>query len=59
MKMVRHPFRFSNKAETRREMAALQNRFFQLKYCPYQSDAYHRYREEIESILDGKGATGS
>jgi hypothetical protein len=26
-----------------------------MKYCPYQGDAYHRYRGEIESILAGKG----
>jgi V/A-type H+-transporting ATPase subunit A len=59
MKMVHHPFEFSTKTEGRREMTALQNRFFQLKYCPYQSEAYCRYRAEIESILDGKGAVGS
>jgi V/A-type H+-transporting ATPase subunit A len=57
MKMVRYPFRFENKAEARRDMTVLQNRFFQLKYCPYLSIAYHRYRDEIESLLDGKGAT--
>ncbi len=55
MDMVRHPFAFNNKEEARREMTALHNRFFQLKYCPYQEDAYLRYRGEIESILIGQG----
>jgi V/A-type H+-transporting ATPase subunit A len=55
MKMVHHSFTFNTKEETRRHMTALHNRFFQMKYCPYQGDAYHRYRGEIESILAGKG----
>ena len=35
-------------------MTALHNRFFQMKYCPYQGETYLRYRGEIESILAGK-----
>lgn len=55
MNMVHHPFTFSTKEDARWHMTALHNRFFQLKYCPYQGDAYHRYRGEIESVLAGKG----
>lgn len=51
MDMVHHPFVFESKEEARREMAHLQNLFFQMKYCPFQQEAYQGYRREIESIL--------
>ena len=56
MKMVRHPFTFESKEKARLEMTALHNIFFQMKYCPYQGEAYLKYRSEIESILAGEGA---
>lgn len=56
MDMVHHPFTFENKEEARREMTGLHNRFFQMKYCPFQGEAYLKYRGEIESILAGQGA---
>jgi V/A-type H+-transporting ATPase subunit A len=59
MKMVRHPFTFDNKEKARQEMTALHNLFFQMKYCPYQEEAYLKYRGEIESILAGQGANPS
>lgn len=55
MDMVHHHFSFENKETARREMIALQNRFFQMKYCPYGGDAYRKYRGEIESVLSGQG----
>lgn len=51
MDMVHHQFIFETKEETRKEMAHLQNLFFQLKYCPFKGEEYMRYRIEIESIL--------
>jgi len=57
MDMVHYPFSFMSKEEARRDMTALHNRFFQMKYCPYQGDTYHRYRGEIESILNGQGVS--
>jgi len=55
MDMVHHPFTFENKEKARLEMTALHNRFFQMKYCPYQGETYLKYRGEIESILAGQG----
>jgi V/A-type H+-transporting ATPase subunit A len=55
MDVVRHPFAFETKEEARRSMTALRNDFFQMKYCPYQGEAYQKYRQEIESALTGKG----
>jgi V/A-type H+-transporting ATPase subunit A len=55
MDVVRHPFAFNTKEEARRNMTALHNNFFQMKYCPYQGETYRKYREEIESVLAGKG----
>jgi V/A-type H+-transporting ATPase subunit A len=49
--MVHHSFAFESKEEARRQMAHLQNLFFQLKYCKFREDAYRKYRREIESIL--------
>jgi V/A-type H+-transporting ATPase subunit A len=51
MDMVHHPFVFETKEEARRQLIHLQNLFFQLKYCPFQEEAYQKYRGEIESIL--------
>jgi V/A-type H+-transporting ATPase subunit A len=51
MDMVHHPFTFQDKEEARKEMTRLQNLFFQMKYCPFKSEAYQKYRKEIESIL--------
>lgn len=56
MKMVRHPFTFESKEKARLDMTALHNLFFQMKYCPYQEEAYLKYRSEIESTLAGEGA---
>ncbi len=56
MDMVHIPFTFESKDKARLEMTALHNRFFQMKYCPYQGEAYVRYRSEIESILAAQGA---
>jgi V/A-type H+-transporting ATPase subunit A len=56
MKMVRHPFTFETKEKARRDMTAMHNLFFQMKYCPYREEAYLKYRGEIESILAGEGA---
>ena len=56
MTMVRHPFAFASKEQAKTQMIHIQNLFFQLKYCPFGSDAYQRYRTEIEAILEGKGA---
>jgi hypothetical protein len=56
MKMVRHPFTFESKEKARRDMTAMHNLFFQMKYCPYREEAYLKYRGEIESILAGEGA---
>jgi V/A-type H+-transporting ATPase subunit A len=55
MNMVHHPFTFKNKEEASREMTALHNRFFQMKYCTFGREAYQKYRGEIESILAGPG----
>jgi V/A-type H+-transporting ATPase subunit A len=55
MDVVRYPFVFNTKEEARRNMTALHNSFFQMKYCPYQGEAYRKYRGEIESVLAGKG----
>jgi len=27
-----------------------------MKYCPFQSESYEKYRGEIRAILEGKGA---
>ena len=51
MDVVHHQFTFETKEETRKEMAHLQNLFFQLKYCSFKGEEYMRYRIEIESIL--------
>lgn len=56
MDMVRHPFTFDSKEKARRDMTALHNLFFQMKYCPYREEAYLKYRGEIESILAPEGA---
>jgi V/A-type H+-transporting ATPase subunit A len=56
MKMVRHPFTFESKEKARRDMTAMHNLFFQMKYCAYREEAYLKYRGEIESILAGQGA---
>jgi V/A-type H+-transporting ATPase subunit A len=55
MDVVRYPFAFNTKEEARRSMTAIHNSFFQMKYCPYQGDAYRKYRGDIESVLAGKG----
>lgn len=55
MDVVRHPFAFNTKEEARRNMTALHNSFFQMKYCPYQGETYQKYRNDIESVLAGKG----
>jgi V/A-type H+-transporting ATPase subunit A len=55
MDVVRHPFTFNTKEEARRNMTGLHNNFFQMKYCPYQGETYQKYREDIESVLAGKG----
>lgn len=49
--MVHHSFVFESKEEARKQMARLQNLFFQLKYCTLQGEAYQKYRGGIESIL--------
>lgn len=49
--MVHHRFIFNTKEEARQQMTQLQNLFFQMKYCPFQGEAYQKYRTEIESIL--------
>ncbi len=51
MEMVRHAFTFQDKDEARNRMTHLQNLFFQMKYCPFNSETYQTYRGEIESIL--------
>jgi V/A-type H+-transporting ATPase subunit A len=51
MDMVHHPFTFPDKEEARKEMTRLQNLLFQMKYCPFKSEPYQKYRGEIESIL--------
>jgi V/A-type H+/Na+-transporting ATPase subunit A len=51
IRMVNHRFIFETKNEARRQMAHLQNLFFQMKYCPFQKEAYQKYRAEIESML--------
>jgi len=56
MEMVRLQFTFADKEEARREMTALHNCFFQMKYCPFQGEAYQKYRGEIESVLARQGA---
>lgn len=49
--MMHHSFDFESKEEARRQIAHLQNLFFQLKYCKFREEEYRKYREEIESIL--------
>ena len=56
MDMVHHSFTFDSKEQAKVQMIHVQNLFFQLKYCPFEGDAYQRYRTEIEAILEGKGA---
>jgi V/A-type H+-transporting ATPase subunit A len=51
MDMVHHPFMFQDKEEARKGMTRLQNLLFQMKYCPFKSELYQKYRREIESIL--------
>ncbi len=57
MDMVHHAFAFESKEQAKSSMTHLQNLFFQLKYCPFEGDAYHRYRSQIEAVLNGKGAS--
>lgn len=51
MDMVHHPFSFDSKEQAKKEMTNIQNIFFQMKYAPFQQEAYWTYRKEIESIL--------
>jgi len=51
MEMVHHDFTFDAKEEARKEMTHIQNLFFQLKYCVFESEEYQKYRKEIEIIL--------
>jgi len=51
MRMVHHDFTFDTKEEARKEMTHMQNLFFQLKYCVFESEEYQKYRKEIEIIL--------
>jgi V/A-type H+-transporting ATPase subunit A len=51
MEMVHHDFTFDTKEEARKEMTRIQNLFFQLKYCVFESEEYQKYRKEIEIIL--------
>ena len=51
MEMVHHDFTFDTKEEARKEMTQMQNLFFQLKYCVFESEEYQKYRKEIEIIL--------
>lgn len=51
MDMVHHSFAFDSKDQAKKEMTRIQNLFFQMKYAPFQEEAYRRYRKEIESIL--------
>ena len=51
MEMVHHDFAFDTKEEARKEMTQMQNLFFQLKYCVFESEEYQKYRKEIEIIL--------
>ncbi len=51
MEMVHHDFTFDTKEEARKEMTHMQNLFFQLKYCVFESEEYQKYRKEIEIIL--------
>lgn len=51
MEMVHHNFTFDTKEEARKEMTHMQNLFFQLKYCVFESEEYQKYRKEIEIIL--------
>jgi V/A-type H+-transporting ATPase subunit A len=50
MEMVHHDFTFDTKEEARKEMTHIQNLFFQLKYCVFESEEYQKYRKEIEMI---------
>jgi len=50
MEMVHHDFSFDTKEEARKEMTHIQNLFFQLKYCVFESEEYQKYRKEIEMI---------
>ncbi len=54
MDMVHYPFSFDSKEQAKKEMTNIQNIFFQMKYAPFEEEAYLSYRKEIESIL-GKG----
>ena len=54
MDMVHYSFSFDSKEHAKKEMTRIQNLFFQMKYAPFQREAYRTYRREIESIL-GKG----
>ncbi|MFV9645073.1 MAG: V-type ATP synthase subunit A, partial [Desulfobacterales bacterium] len=51
MEMVHHDLAFDTKEEARKEMTRIQNLFFQLKYCVFESEEYQKYRKEIEIIL--------
>lgn len=51
MEMVHHHFSFESKEQAKKEMTNIQNIFFQMKYAPFQEEAYWAYRKEIESIL--------
>lgn len=51
MDMVHHTFSFEDKDQAKKEMIRVQNLFFQMKYAPFQGEAYQKYRNEIASIL--------
>jgi V/A-type H+-transporting ATPase subunit A len=51
MDMVHYPFSFESKEQAKKEMTTIQNIFFQMKYAPFEQEAYLTYRREIESIL--------
>ena len=52
MDMVNHQFNFESKELAKERMTYLQNLFFQLKYCPFESESYTKYRSEIKAILE-------
>jgi len=51
MDVVHTTFSFDSKEDGRKEMTHLQNLFFQMKYYPFESEGYMKYREEIEQVL--------
>ncbi len=52
MDMVHTTFSFENREECKKEMTRLRNNFFQMKYYPFKSDGYQKYRQEIREILE-------